>query len=54
MFSNNADRKMEFGLLDCRQYGECNGVGFVNISKIFARQDAIYLGTESVQSSTKV
>ena len=28
---------MEFGLLDGRQYGEYNAVGFVEISETFAR-----------------
>ena len=41
--ANNCVRKMKFGLLDGGEDAEHNGVGFVEITKISAMQDAILL-----------
>ena len=35
-------KKIKFGSFDGREYGEYSGVGFVEISKIFPTQDAIF------------
>ncbi len=47
----NDHEKMAFGLLDGRDDGEHNGVGLVDISKLFATQDDFILGDDPVRWS---
>ena len=43
---------MEFGLLDGRDYGEHNGVGFMGISKILAMQNVFSESFDEVFANT--
>ena len=44
---NNGARELAFVLFDGRDNAEHNGVGFVEISEIFTKQDAFFCGTGS-------
>ena len=35
---------LQFGSFDEREDGECNGIGFVTIFKIFASEDTLLFG----------
>ena len=41
--TNNCARKMEFDLFDDGNYGEHNGIGFVEISEMSAMQNTFFL-----------
>ena len=43
----NGYRKMEFGSVNGEEDDEHNGLGFVGVSGIFARQNTFFLGTIS-------
>ena len=45
-FSNTVARELEFEPHDDRNNNEHNGVGFVEISEIFAAQVVFFFGTE--------
>ncbi len=49
-FSNNGLRQMEFSMFGGGEDGEYNGVGFEEISKIFAMQGTFLFGTAPFDS----
>ena len=47
-FVNTDERVVEFDSLDDRENGEHSDVGFVEISKMSAMQDAFFVGTDII------
>ena len=43
---NNGTREVRLGSFDVEQDGEHTGVGFAQISRIFATQGALFFGTD--------